>query len=73
MGSKMEQLPSLRAVTASNKNEKSPLSVSSGSGWGPLGEGKGRVEKLKDAATTHSLVAPRDITILRRLINEFIN
>ena len=32
-------LPSLRAATTTNKNEKSPLSVSSGSGCWPLGGG----------------------------------
>ena len=59
MGSKMGQLPSLRAATTTNKNEKSPLSVSSGSGWGPLGGGEGEGGKLKAAVRSHSLVAPR--------------
>ena len=41
MGSKngVQQLPSLRAATTTNKNEKSPLSVSSGSGYWPVGGG----------------------------------
>ena len=59
MGSKMGQLPSLRAATTTSKNEKSPLSVSSGSGWGPLGGGEGEGGKLEAAVKSHSLVAPR--------------
>ena len=43
MGSKngVQQLPSLRAATTTNKNEKSPLSVSSGSGYWPVAGGLG--------------------------------